>query len=245
MSVLKVCGHCKVEFSVPNRRHETVKFCSRECKTKAGWVEYKCAKCGTLFKRKNSDNADSERRYCSLECSGSARKGRKHKVEPDAPRYYKVCEVCNSDFRVTETRKDTARFCSKKCMSASPAFRRLQSEVQQGEKHWRWDGGDRLNRGGYIRHKARAFGATQVTLNHRTVLQMALIEAEPHHPFLTIVDGEKKLKVDIEVHHIDRNRSNNVLPNLLAVTKYAHAQIHHRNTKPKPWECWPSDPPVW
>lgn len=245
MAVVKVCGCCGKEFSVPNRRHETVKFCSRECKTEAGWVQYKCAKCGELFKRKGSDNADSERKYCSLACSATARKGRPHKVDPSAPRYYKVCEVCSVQFRVTETRKDTARFCSRACQKQSQTFKSECSELQQGEKSWRWAGGEYLNHSGYIRHKRKVLGSETAILSHRLVIFNAMLSEEPDHPFIVEVDGVKRLDSQIEVHHIDRNRSNNALSNLLAVTKHAHAQIHHRNSKPKPWECWPRDPSRW
>lgn len=245
MPVEKVCGQCGVGFSVPNRRHETVKFCSRECKTMAGNATYTCAKCGSLFTRKKSENPGSELRFCSVACSAGARKGRAHKVKPDAPRYYKVCEVCKVKFRVTQTRKDTARFCSKKCLSESPEFRKECSEAQQGEKHWRWGGGLYVSGSGYVRHKRKVLGSEKFNFNHRLVIFNALLDSDPTHPFIVEVEGVKMLDSEIEVHHIDRDRSNNALSNLLAVTKRAHAQIHHRNAKPKPWECWPSNPVRW
>lgn len=244
MAVVKVCGCCGKEFSVPNRRHETVKFCSRECKTEAGWESFKCIKCGVDFRRKKSDNPGEPRRYCSMDCHHADKKGKTYQVD-GRPRYHRVCETCGVQFRVTETRKDTARFCSRKCQGESPTFRVECSERQQGEKSWRWAGGEYLNHGGYIRHKRKVLGSETVTLSHRVVLLNAMLDFEPDHPFIVGVDGLKRLDPAIEVHHIDRNRSNNALSNLLAVTKHAHAQIHHRNSKPKPWECWPRDPSRW
>lgn len=244
MAVVKVCGCCGKEFSVPNRRHETVKFCSRECKTNAGWESFTCVKCGTGFRRKKSDNPGDPRRYCSMDCHHADKKGKKYQVD-DRPRYHKVCETCGVQFRVTETRKDTARFCSRKCQSASPEFRKECSEAQQGDKHWRWAGGVYKCGTGYARHKSKVLGEEKFVFIHRTIILMAMLESEPDHPFIIEKNGVKKLRTEIEVHHIDRNRSNNVLSNLLAVTKHAHAQIHHRNSKPKPWECWPRDPSRW
>ena len=72
-----------------------------------------------------------------------------------------------------------------------------------------------------------------------------MLEEAPDHPFLVDVEGQKKLSPDVEVHHVDRVRSNNARDNLIAVTKPAHAQIHHRGKKPEPWECWPSNPTKW
>lgn len=123
MPVSKVCQHCNKTFEVPNRRSELVKYCSRECKALAGWEDKTCACCGVVFRRKKSDMARSSVYYCSRECSDKSRLGKKHKVLPDAKRYYKVCETCGKDFRVTETRKDTARWCSRSCQSKSEVWK--------------------------------------------------------------------------------------------------------------------------
>lgn len=241
MPVLKVCQCCSKEFSTPNRRSEQVKFCSLKCKTKAGQKTVKCVACKSMFTCKLHE----DKKFCSRSCFHEFSKGRKHLVDPDRPRYYKNCEVCGNQFRVTLTRKDTARFCSVKCRSISPELRIEISERMQGEKHWRWAGGERENSRGYIRHKRKVLGTEKVMFNHRAVILAALLESEPNHPFLITVDGVVKLDPNIEVHHIDRNRTNNELSNLLAVTKMAHSNIHHKNLKPKPWECYPRDPLVW
>lgn len=242
MSVEKICLACQVSFTVPNRRHEEVKFCSRACKTSAGWETLKCPCCAVEFKRKKSIGAKSEVKFCSQACSLASRKGRKHRADPDAVKYFRVCEVCSKEFQVTKTRKDTARFCSRECKGSSPEYRAHASASQKGEKSWRWSGGEYLNHGGYIMKKIDGVGRP---LEHRHVIFLAMIIKAPTHPFIVTVGGEKKLSSDIEVHHIDRDRANNSLDNLLAVTKFAHAQIHHRNRKPEPWECWPSNPERW
>lgn len=244
MPAIKVCCQCGGTFKVPPRRAEAVKFCSLGCKTEAGYARFNCAACGVEFKRKKSDNANSAARYCSRKCYDSG--GKRVNVraaKPDAPRYYGNCEVCAGVFRVTLTRKDTARWCSKACQSASQAFKQECSTRQLGEKHWRWAGGVYKDHEGYVH--ARSLAGGDRVLNHRVVVTLAMVEAEPNHPFLVSADGVTKLSSSIEVHHIDRNRANNELSNLLAVTKEAHARIHHRNRKPKPDECWPSDPVSW
>jgi hypothetical protein len=115
------------------------------------------------------------------------------------------------------------------------------SERQSGAKHWRWAGGDRALKTGYIRNKRQVLGTTYVTYPHRVVLSDALMKADPKHPF---IEGDR-LSSKIDVHHIDRDRTNNSLSNLLAVTKLAHARIHHQNERPLPGECWPPDPLIW
>lgn len=287
MSVEKVCQHCGKKFLVPNRRHEEVKFCSRACKTSAGWVVHKCAKCGVVFKRKKSDGTRSRTAYCSKDCDRASRYGRKQAIDPDAPRYYKVCEVCGKDFRVTKTRVDTARTCSKSCSgitqsrkyeaerptmkcgecgkefkiphchakrgdgrfcstvcrNKSPVWREAIGVRSRGEKNWRWSGGRYQRSQGYI--EARHPVTNVRTVEHRIVMLLALLEAEPEHPFIVHNDGVAALHKDIEVHHIDRNRSNNDLLNLLAIVRKAHSRLHLLSKKPEPWECWPSNPEKW
>lgn len=235
MPVQKTCGHCAKSFSVPVRRSETVKFCSVACKVAAKRVTISCEVCGSSFERKKHL---ASAKYCSQVCYHQASKGRP-KNGHVRERHSCVCEYCAAPFEVILSRKDTARFCSRVCQSKSPAFRKEVSEAQRGEKGWRWTGGTYQGKWGYVRVSEQGPTARQFRSQHRVVVETAMLEAEPNHPFLVDVKGKKRLSREIEVHHIDRNRSNNAFTNLLAVTKDAHALIHHRNRTPKPWECWP------
>lgn len=234
MPVQKTCGHCAEPFSVPSRRSETVKFCSLKCKTAAKRVTLTCAGCGSSFER---EKHLAVAKYCSRACFHSATKGVPQAARSE--RHSCICEYCAESFEVIVSRKDTARFCSRSCQSKSPAFRREVSEAQRGEKSHRWTGGLYQGKQGYVRIKGHGLNSKKFHFKHRIVIEAAMLEMEPNHPFLVEVDGRKTLDGEIEVHHIDRDRSNNAFTNLLAVTKDAHAQIHHRNRTPKPWECWP------
>lgn len=245
MSVQKECEHCGRPFRTPNRRSETVKFCSWECRKEHGWLTLECRACGSVFKRKRSDNASSERRYCSAECYHGDQHGKPNPGRPKVDRVSKICEQCKSVFLVIPSRENKSRFCSRKCQSLSPEWRAECSEKQAGDKHWRWSGGLYKGKFGYSRIKSKRLSEEEYRFVHRVVIERAMLESEPDHPFLVIKNGEKRLRSEIEVHHIDRDRSHNKLHNLLAVTKHAHAQIHHRNRKPLPNECWPRNPAKW
>lgn len=234
MPVQKTCAHCSAPFSVPPRRSETVKFCSVECKANAKRITLSCAACGGSFERVKSLGSA---KYCSTDCFHSATKGVAQPARGE--HHYRTCEVCSASFRVTSTRKDTARFCSRACQSKSPAYRLEMSERQRGEKSHLWKGGLYTGKYGYVRVKGRDRSSREFRFLHRAVIEKAMIEMEPNHPFLVEVGGRKKLDRKIDVHHIDRDRSNNAFANLLAVTKSAHAQLHRRDRTPDPWECWP------
>jgi hypothetical protein len=235
--VLKHCVSCGKEFFVPPRRSESVKYCSRKCKTDAGWELRKCCVCGAPIRRKRSDYKRSAHTYCSPDCYYAVQR-RRRKPALNRPMYFRTCEVCEKRFRVNAQRKNTARFCSRNCQSKSVQFRIEMSAVQSGEKSHRW-------KGGISRHIKRKPGTPARRAPQRAKLESAMLEMDPNHPFLAVVGGKKQLSSGIDVHHIDRNSRNNALSNLLAVTRDAHARIHRHNRKPDPWECWPPNPRAW
>ena len=240
-SVQKVCLCCGKEFSTPRRRSDEVKFCSWECRVQAGNKETLCARCGKPFVHKQNE----DRQYCSKACYHEATKGVSRNAQPETWHYLN-CEECGKAFHVIASRKGKARFCSKACQHKNPAYLARASESQKGEKSWRWMGGLYQLSNGYISARGvRVYSKGGRRFNHRLVIEQAMMAAEPNHPFLIVIDGVKKLDPAVEVHHIDRKRSNNDLSNLLAVTKPAHARVHHGNHKPHPWECWPSNPERW
>lgn len=244
MPVEKVCERCGTKFHVPQRRSETVRFCSWACKDAGGRDTRPCTVCATPVTRKVSE-FKGQSVYCSTECKSKGMKGVPKVFASARPRYFKTCETCKTEFRVTKTRAETARFCSRDCQGASEKWKAECSEKQLGEKHWRWEGGRYKDHEGYVHARRRVFGVDVGLREHRQVVLEAMLIEAPNHPFVVEVAGKKTLDASVEVHHIDRDRSNNALWNLLAVTKEAHAQIHHRKRKPDPWECWPPDPLKW
>lgn len=238
MPVEKTCAHCAKKFVVPNRRSDEVKFCSRQCKTEAGWRHLKCPTCGSEFKRKASD-IKGQTAYCSRACFDAVKLGMAQAKR--SPRYEKVCEQCSKTFAVTKTRVNTARFCSVACKGANEAWRQESSERQQGEKHWRY-AGHKYKDGPYKRRFDQTLGSPG---EHRLIFAKHMAEHAPGHPFLVLRDGVWWFHKTIHVHHIDGNPLNNDIANLLAVTSGAHAKIHHNRRKPEPWECWPTNPEKW
>lgn len=244
MPVNKACEKCGKAFTVPPRRSGEVRFCSRACKTAAGRITLRCAGCGKSFQRVSSDQR-GQSAYCSRDCYHAGQKGKPKREADSRPKYVKTCEVCATKFRVTKTRAETARFCSKVCLRLSATYGQECSERQQGDKAWRWAGGKYKDHSGYIRQKAKRLGVETFGWEHRAVILEAMLAQAPHHPFIDRTGAKPKLRREVDVHHIDRDRAHNELSNLLAVTRLAHALIHAFNRKPEPWECWPPNPDKW
>lgn len=248
MAVDKICGTCGKAFSVKPYLAKQRQHCSQACRAQENRVRCQCEHCRKDFWKWKSQVAKQrgDGKFCSRACMVAAKRKLEPQPKPVFTPLLKVCEECGVTFRIPPSRENTARWCSRACQKQSPTFRKECSEAQQGEKHWRWSGGAYKKRAtGYVRIKRKRNGKETVRWQHTAVMVEWMLEVDPSHPFLIVVDGLHRLHPDIEVHHIDRKRSNNVRENLLAVTRNAHAQIHHRGKKPEPWECWPSNPTRW
>ncbi len=236
------CKCCGVIFKVHNSKAGKKFFCSQECKVQNSRKVVTCEVCSSQF----TTALYRGLKYCSRDCFHVANKGSKHRPDPNHVKHFIECLICKKEFRVTATRKDTAKYCSHACMSQCLDLRYRKSIIKRGDKSVRWTGGKYLMHNGYVRQKTKILKHEKSRLEHRNVMFHALLKDNPFHRFLVVDSfGEIALDSNIEVHHIDRIRSNNDISNLLAVTKLAHARIHHHNKKPESWECWPSDPPAW
>lgn len=67
-------------------------------------------------------------KYCSIRCRGIGTRGFE---PPNKALVDKICRQCNGHFTVSPYRKDTAQFCSRRCLGLS----------RNGDKCARWQGG--------------------------------------------------------------------------------------------------------
>lgn len=182
-----------------------------------------CAYCKQEFiKRK-----DGKPQYCSRQCAGKALSQKQRK--------YAKCETCGKQF---VKRRSTTKYCSSKCSGEARRKRSLikcdfcGNEFERHECHirehnfcsqnchveWqriytkgamatRWKGGVHIQ-DGYIFHKQED-GSYKA--EHRLVVEKAL---------------GRPLRSDEIVRHLDENKQNNHIDNLIVVTKEEHIQIH-------------------
>jgi hypothetical protein len=245
MTVSLKCVECGVDYQAKAYQAETRKFCSVACKNKNGRLTLQCEHCKQPFWVFKSIVNYQSKRFCSMACRKVVMAAKPKPPKRVSEPIFKICKTCETVFKVPPSRKDKAVYCSQKCKGSDPEYRLKSSKAQRGEKSAVFVSGESVNQSGYM--KTRVWGERErtYTTSHRVVMAYALNAENPEHPFLTVADGLVRIRPEIHVHHIDRNKLNNDVSNLLAVTHPAHIQIHKSGRKPDPWECWPSNPTNW
>lgn len=107
----------------------------------------------------------------------------------------KICLICKNEFKTTPSRikYGYGKYCSKKCRGLD----------KRGNNHPKWKADKYINNDGYI----------QIRNNGKPILE---------HRFI----WEKyfgKLKEGIIIHHLNGNRSDNRIDNLMAIPKKNHS----------------------
>lgn len=82
---------------------------------------------------------------------------------------------------------------------------------------------------GYIQVHAphHPFGGKKgLVMEHRLIMERYLREQDPRSDWLVEIDGEKYLRPDAEIHHVDEDKTNNAITNLQVMSKADHARLH-------------------
>lgn len=161
-------------------------------------VEYDCQTCGEHARRKRSPaNMKTPPRFCSQACNGANRKGTG--VGP-SPNHHLKCETCGVEKMVYRSPSATVspRFCSVECLGTS----------QAGAGNPSWTGSEWRTRSGY----RRGYSFGRATYAHRAAVEQ---------------DIGRRLTSQEVVHHINRDRTDNRIENLMLMpNQAAHARLH-------------------
>jgi len=143
-------------------------------------------------------------------CGTTYSGGNKSKLSPKCRTIQ--CKICQKSFQVGTYRVAEAMYCSRSCQLRG--YMKDHPEMQQnirhprGLDHHRWQGGRGLHSSGYvvIKHQGK------YVFEHRLVMSQHI---------------GRPLKREEQVHHIDGNKKNNSLDNLLLLPSAKAHRLHH------------------
>ncbi len=236
------CDYCGVTFKrIPSEAGKYKNnFCSTPCASafQVTGVEVTCDYCGINFTKLPSALKRTEHNFCSTECR------RKYQVGKTFPglrrRSVVTCKYCGDQFEKNDCciARVGSHYCSRECFAKGTArgntlacqncgkdFYRVQSlidkslggffcshkcfsEWNSGENHYLWLGDDTLY--------SREFNNT-LKLEVRTRDSFACRECGY---------TEKQLGYTLHVHHINYDKSDSALDNLLSLCRSCHMQTN-------------------
>ena len=193
-------------------------------------IERICECCGKIFRTYPS----IKRKYCSKNCSMKKRweskeKGKRVKI---------ICQYCGKEFELlaceSRVKKGLVHYCSKECRDNARKNGKYISCQYCGKEFYsirnhfcskecannyrsEYCVKKTYKENGYIIHHIRGYNKKGNAKEHRLVMENYL---------------GRKLGKDEVVHHIDGNRENNNIENLVLMTRGEHSR-HHRQEELK------------
>lgn len=178
-------------------------------------VQKECIVCGASF------SVPPVRANTAM-CCGRACKAQYARAKYQEARPKVECQQCGKRFTLPKSHfeRGNGKFCSSECRHLSMkgiSFRppAVEGVVIRGPQ-------------GYLLERAseHPYAVNGYVMQHRLRVEERMRVEAPEHPFLQIIEGERYLRRGLEVHHLDRSRTNNQLDNLVVCTATAHRQFH-------------------
>ena len=225
MTSIALCANCGKEFEPKNKRH---KFCCAECKRKysivnAPEVSAICEHCGKEFTYKKYSKKPV--RFCSQAC------GTSHTV----PTKICTCVDCGLQFEfIGRTTKKRCEPCRKKHLSKLVMESRVRKNpsVRVGIGS---GGGQNIHvyEKGSDREMQRDLRNARRRERYAELKEVKQAEANYRSVVITGNDscsicGYNKHQEALQVHHIDRDRTNKNPDNLVIICANCHSYIHRK-----------------
>jgi hypothetical protein len=204
MKILRICEYCKSEYTAT---FKIQKYCCHKCSSNAAIKERKrtiCRACGKEFTQKRPAYSAN---YCSQKCSGTAQKG------TIKSRHIRKCKRCGADFFATASSKQ--KYCSGSC-GALDRMREVYTRICP------------ICKKQYIttRSDKRKTCSKECGRKHQNRPKSALSLIKTESLTGCSLCGYSKYINILERHHIDRDRGNNNLSNILILCPNCHAEVH-------------------
>lgn len=169
-------------------------------------------------------------KYCSPKCRGASLGKATQK------RVSLVCPACGNGFEVPECHVDRRKYCSLDCRNGDAGYRALKSDVSRGALNATWKGGRVSQSDGYIYRsvgKFHPFSCAGYMLEHRFLMERHLVVNDPESQFLVRLGNHLYLSPDFQVHHVDEEKKNNSISNLVCMTPSEHKKLHNDQRREK------------
>ena len=218
-NILKICEYCGKEFRC-SKSQKKKKYCSQACyfnlKKDSGRVTKNCRHCGDEFSSKKS----AREVFCSLNCYS---KHPKHKSAHGPKRIPKPCEICGE---IISNPSKRTKFCSTKCQHESYRIPKIDLICTHCKKNYqvqyhrtnskfcsdnckyafqKKQTNEIIGSKGYV--QVRSSGSSKYRAKHRVVMEAHL---------------GRPLKSEETIHHINQDKKDNRLENLIVLSQREH-----------------------
>jgi len=183
-----------------------------------------CECCGKTYYK---STRNPKQKYCSVACMGKSQRADRTKI----------CPICNKTFEYKYSNKDQ-KYCSNKCSAMARAnkktikcdycgkeFERILSAINKRQKHYCSNECCYLDKAGKERNKP----SNGIIMQEGYVfLHQKPNQYKAKHRIVMEQHLGRKLSSNEIVHHIDGNKTNNDISNLVLVTRAEHVNIHRK-----------------
>lgn len=189
------------------------------------YVKAICDWCGKEFDCQRFRTESRTNLFCGKKCEGQFRKSQ---TESNC-----ICEVCGKPYHMKQSYIDRyeSKYCSIEChRKAKKTYMKGEGNHQyglKGDENPTWRSDERISYYGYklIRCLDHPFkNCDDFVFEHRLVAEKYLLDDNNS----TIIDGKKYLSSDFVAHHIDFDRLNNDVNNLMVMPKGEHMRLHDK-----------------
>ena len=188
-----------------------------------------CENCGKEFNCCPSRYNKSKHHCCSIKCSQEVLKRERESTEG----YFNCkCEICGKPihFKPYHANKYNNHYCSKECQNkALSAMMRGENNHQYGLKGYlnaSWKSDFKISNYGYKMQRVLDHpfaNCNGFVFCHRLIAEKYLLDDTNS----VVVNGKRYLDPKLEVHHIDGDKLNNDVSNLIILTKASHRRLHN------------------
>jgi len=188
------------------------------------YIEIKCMNCGKIFMCTRQRINKNKTLFCSNKCRGQYIKENNKNM---------ICVVCGKKYHaaLSHIKNYNSKYCSREChYIAKKEYCSGEKNHQyglKGDKNSSWKSDRRISFYGYIliRKLNHPFAnCDDFVFEHRLVAEKFLLNETNSIE----INNKRYLRPDYVVHHIDFDRQNNNINNLIVMGKGEHGKLHKK-----------------